>query len=100
MGAPKVWYGVPGSQASAFEDVVRRHVYHHSPGSNPSEDQQLLRCAALLLGKTTMFCPDLLGRHGVTVVRALQAAGEFVITFPRSYHAGFSTGEGEGGGRG
>ena len=29
---------------------------------------------------------------GVAVCRAVQAPGEFIITFPRAYHAGFSNG--------
>ena len=29
---------------------------------------------------------------GVRVVRTVQQAGEYVITFPRAYHAGFSHG--------
>ncbi|KAH7440547.1 hypothetical protein KP509_04G112300 [Ceratopteris richardii] len=87
-GAPKTWYGVPGMSAPAFENIVERHVY----------DSELLKDAGkgshydFLLGKTTMFAPKLLSEHGVPVFRAVQNPGEFVITFPRSYHAGFSHG--------
>ena len=45
-----------------------------------------------LLGKTTMFAPKLLSEHGVPVYRAVQNPGDFVITFPQAYHAGFSHG--------
>lgn len=87
-GAPKTWYGVPGSAAHDFENVVREHVY----------DQELLLDEAegavydFLIGKTTMFPPNVLSKHKVPVFKAVQKPGEFVITFPRSYHAGFSHG--------
>lgn len=87
-GAPKTWYGVPGYAAHDFENVVREHVY----------DQELLLDEAegamydFLIGKTTMFPPNMLSKHGVPVFKAVQKPGEFVITFPRSYHAGFSHG--------
>jgi hypothetical protein len=88
-GAPKTWYGVPGYAAHDFENVVREHVY----------DQELLLDEAegavydFLIGKTTMFPPNMLSKHGVPVFKAVQKPGEFVITFPRSYHAGFSHGK-------
>ena len=34
----------------------------------------------------------LLQAHGIPVHRADQCAGEFMITFPRGYHAGFNHG--------
>lgn len=46
----------------------------------------------LLLEKTTLFTPKLLAEHGVPVFKAVQYPGEFIITFPRAYHAGFSNG--------
>ncbi len=36
--------------------------------------------------------PSILIRDGVPVVKTNQQAGEFVITFPRAYHAGFNHG--------
>lgn len=87
-GAPKTWYGVPGHSASDFENVVREHVYDKeillNGGENAAYD--------LLIGKTTMFPPKILSEHGVPVYKAVQKPGEFVITFPRAYHAGFSHG--------
>lgn len=87
-GAPKTWYGVPGHAASDFEKVVQEHVY------DPEMLKEAGKGAAydMLLGKTTMFAPKLLSEYGVPVFRAVQCPGEFVITFPRAYHAGFSHG--------
>lgn len=46
----------------------------------------------LLADKTTMFPPSILLQNDVPVYKAVQFPGEFVITFPRAYHAGFSHG--------
>ncbi|KAK9272983.1 hypothetical protein L1049_003363 [Liquidambar formosana] len=87
-GAPKTWYGVPGCSALDFEKVVRYHVYNPDILSNEGEDGAF----DLLLEKTTMFPPNILLQHDVPVFKAVQMPGEFVITFPRAYHAGFSNG--------
>ncbi|KAL5076127.1 hypothetical protein RYX36_015111 [Vicia faba] len=39
-----------------------------------------------------MFPPNVLLQNGVPVYKALQKSGEFVVTFPKAYHAGFSHG--------
>uniref|UniRef100_A0A803LTV2 Lysine-specific demethylase JMJ706-like n=1 Tax=Chenopodium quinoa TaxID=63459 RepID=A0A803LTV2_CHEQI len=87
-GAPKTWYGIPGSAALQFEKVVREHVYNEDILSTDGEDGAF----DVLLGKTTLFPPSVLLEHDVPVYRAVQKPGEFVITFPRAYHAGFSHG--------
>lgn len=87
-GAPKTWYGIPGSAASDFEKVVREHVYDHEILSGEGESAAF----DVLLGKTTIFPPNILLDHHVPVYRAIQKPGEFVVTFPRAYHSGFSHG--------
>ncbi|KAE8716237.1 JMJ706 protein [Hibiscus syriacus] len=62
-GASKTWYGIPGNDALKFEKVVKEHVYANDILSADGED----------------------GAFDV-----LWKPGEFVITFPRAYHAGFS----------
>jgi hypothetical protein len=42
--------------------------------------------------QVTQFSPSLLKSEGVPVYRCVQNAGEFVLTFPRAYHAGFNCG--------
>lgn len=88
-GASKTWYGVPGHAASDFENVVRDHAYAHEILSNERDDEAF----NVLLGKTTMFPPNILLEHEVPVYKAVQKPGEFIITFPRAYHAGFSHGK-------
>ncbi|XP_059641507.1 lysine-specific demethylase JMJ13-like isoform X2 [Cornus florida] len=87
-GAAKTWYGVPGHAALDFEKVVRKHVYTNDILSTEGEDGAF----DVLLGKTTLFPPNILVEHDVPVYKAVQKPGEFVITFPRAYHAGFSHG--------
>ncbi|KAL5798304.1 hypothetical protein ACOSQ2_003124 [Xanthoceras sorbifolium] len=87
-GASKTWYGVPGHAALEFEKVVREHVYTQDILSTDGEDGAF----DVLLGKTTLFPPNILLEHDVPVYKAVQKPGEFVITFPRAYHAGFSHG--------
>ncbi|ONK58949.1 uncharacterized protein A4U43_C08F1390 [Asparagus officinalis] len=87
-GASKTWYGVPGHAASDFEKVVKDHVYARGILSTEGDNDAF----SVLLGKTTMFPPNILLEHNVPVYKAVQKPGEFVITFPRAYHAGFSHG--------
>lgn len=88
-GAAKTWYGIPGHAASDFEKVVREHVYARDILSTNGEDGAF----DVLLGKTTLFPPNILLERDVPVYKAVQKPGEFIITFPRAYHAGFSHGK-------
>ncbi|KAM6556613.1 hypothetical protein CsatB_003632 [Cannabis sativa] len=87
-GASKTWYGIPGHAALQFEKVVREHVYTHDILSADGEDGAF----DVLLGKTTLFPPNILLDHDVPVYKAVQKPGEFIVTFPRAYHAGFNHG--------
>ncbi|MBA0662292.1 hypothetical protein Goklo_006450, partial [Gossypium klotzschianum] len=87
-GAPKTWYGVPGHAASQFDKVARDYVYDPDILSHIGK----AGASALLVEKTTMFPPNILLQHNVPVHKAVQMAGEYVITFPRAYHAEFSQG--------
>lgn len=84
MGAGKTWYGVPRDAALAFEEVVRVHGYDGEV--NP------LITFATLAEKTTLMSPEVLIGSGIPCCRLVQNAGEFVVTFPGSYHSGFSHG--------
>ncbi|KAK1355478.1 Lysine-specific demethylase se14 [Heracleum sosnowskyi] len=83
-GSPKTWYAVPEDHAITFEEVIRNQAY----GGN------IDRLAALtLLGeKTTLLSPEVIVASGIPCCRLVQNPGEFVITFPRAYHVGFSHG--------
>ncbi|KAK5639199.1 hypothetical protein RI129_011691 [Pyrocoelia pectoralis] len=80
-GEPKTWYGVPGSKAIAFEETMKLaapELFQSQPD--------------LLHQLVTIMNPNILMNAGVPVFRTDQRAGEFVVTFPRAYHAGFNQG--------
>lgn len=80
---------MPGHAAYDFEKVVKERVYAHDLLSSEEDDAAF----SVLLEKTTMFPPNILLEKGIPVCRAVQRPGEFVVTLPRAYHAGFSHGE-------
>lgn len=81
LGAPKVWYGVPANASDAVEDAVRDALPH-----------LLEDCPDLMHQLVTMLSPNEMVKRGVPVVRAVQRAGEFIITLPSAYHCGFNAG--------
>ncbi|KAE8721541.1 JMJ705 protein [Hibiscus syriacus] len=84
MGAGKTWYGVPREAAVAFEEVVR--VEGYGGEFNP------LVTFSTLGEKNTVMSPEVFVQAGIPCCRLVQNAGEFVVTFPRAYHSGFSHG--------
>ncbi|KAA0151738.1 hypothetical protein FNF29_04422 [Cafeteria roenbergensis] len=80
-GTAKTWYGIPASGASAFDATVREHLFEQFK-QEPDHIHKL----------TTVFSPAKVQAAGIPVVHTVQEPGEFVITFPRSYHSGFSHG--------
>ncbi|XP_049378472.1 uncharacterized protein LOC125843295 [Solanum stenotomum] len=80
-GEPKCWYSVPGSEAQAFEKVMRNSL----PDLFDAQPD-------LLFQLVTMLNPRVLQENGVPVYKVLQEPGDFIITFPRSYHGGFNCG--------
>ncbi|KAK2465042.1 hypothetical protein APHAL10511_003118 [Amanita phalloides] len=81
FGAPKFWYAVPQGRASALEQTMR--------GYFPKDTS---RCPQFLRHKSFLASPTLLAQSSCRPNHLVQHAGEFVITFPRGYHAGFNLG--------
>ncbi|GMG54068.1 unnamed protein product [Aspergillus oryzae var. brunneus] len=81
FGATKTWYGIPGADAEAFEEAMRQAVPELFEGQPD-----------LLFQLVTLMPPDQLRKAGVNVYALDQRAGQFVITFPQAYHAGFNHG--------
>ncbi|KAG2262516.1 hypothetical protein Bca52824_069595 [Brassica carinata] len=83
-GSPKTWYAVPGDYALDFEEVIRKNSY----GRNIDQ----LAALTQLGEKTTLVSPEMIVSSDIPCCRLVQNPGEFVVTFPRSYHVGFSHG--------
>ncbi|KAJ5689299.1 hypothetical protein N7462_003691 [Penicillium macrosclerotiorum] len=81
FGATKTWYGIPGADAEAFESAMREAVPELFEGQPD-----------LLFQLVTLMPPDKLRKAGVNVYAVDQRAGQFVLTFPQAYHAGFNHG--------
>ncbi|EFX69009.1 hypothetical protein DAPPUDRAFT_301194 [Daphnia pulex] len=80
-GEHKTWYGVPGDGAVEFEEAMK------------SAAPELFKSQPDLLHQlVTIMNPNILMDAGVPIYRIDQAAGEFIVTFPRAYHAGFNQG--------
>lgn len=81
FGERKIWYGVGGEDAETFEEALRKLA----PGLTGRQRD-------LFHHMTTAANPYLLRSMGVPIYSVHQNAGEFVITFPRAYHAGYNEG--------
>ncbi|RLV90889.1 Histone demethylase JHD2 [Spathaspora sp. JA1] len=81
FGATKKWYGIPAVLADKFERVMRN-----------SAPDLFQKQPDLLHQLVTLMSPTKLVENGVAVTYADQNPGEFIITYPRVYHAGFNCG--------
>jgi [histone H3]-trimethyl-L-lysine4 demethylase len=81
FGSTKTWYGIPGEDAEKFEAAMREAV----PELFETQPD-------LLFQLVTLLTPEQLKKAGVRVYALDQRAGQFVITFPQAYHAGFNHG--------
>jgi histone demethylase JARID1 len=80
-GETKTWYGIPGIDSEKFEAAIR------------SEAPDLFEAQPdLLFQLVTLMNPERLTEAGVNVYACNQRAGEFVVTYPKAYHAGFNHG--------
>lgn len=79
FGHPKRWYCIPAAYSKKFEEFCNRKF-----------PQIRANCSEFLRHKTTMIDPKLLVQNGFPVYTCVQEEGEFIITMPYSYHAGFN----------
>jgi hypothetical protein len=83
LGAAKTWYGVPASDADAFEEVARKHVYTEAVAAALAEGKSEAEVAAAvhaaLLGKTTMFTPKLLTDNGMPFPLLTGAVNSWIL---------------------
>ncbi|CAN6669557.1 hypothetical protein TRVA0_041S01354 [Trichomonascus vanleenenianus] len=81
LGATKTWYGIPGAAAELFEQATRDLV-----------PELFAKQPDILFQRATMISPTDLQVKRVPFYAVDQRPGEFVITFPKAYHAGFNHG--------
>ncbi|KAL2806952.1 lysine-specific demethylase 4E, partial [Daubentonia madagascariensis] len=81
FGEPKTWYAVPPEHGQRLERLARVLF----PGSSRG-------CEAFLRHKVALISPTVLKENGIPFSRMTQEAGEFMVTFPYGYHAGFNHG--------
>ncbi|XP_045413052.1 lysine-specific demethylase 4D [Lemur catta] len=81
FGEPKTWYAVPPEHGLRLERLARVLF----PGSARG-------CEAFLRHKVALISPTVLKDNGIPFSRMTQEAGEFMVTFPYGYHAGFNHG--------
>ncbi|XP_077105300.1 lysine-specific demethylase 4C isoform X1 [Ranitomeya variabilis] len=81
FGEPKSWYSIPPEHGKRLERLAQ--------GFFPSSCQG---CDAFLRHKMTLISPSILKKYSIPFDKVTQEAGEFMITFPYGYHAGFNHG--------
>ncbi|KAG8972313.1 hypothetical protein FRC05_010155 [Tulasnella sp. 425] len=80
-GAPKYWYAIPSGRSKAFEGVMKGLFPGDATG-----------CPQYLRHKSYLASPTLLAGSSCRPNTLVQHQGEFVVTYPRGYHAGFNLG--------
>ncbi|XP_049443979.1 lysine-specific demethylase 4A isoform X2 [Epinephelus fuscoguttatus] len=81
FGEPKSWYVVPPEHGKRLERLAKGFF----PGNAQS-------CEAFLRHKMTLISPLILKKYGIPFEKVTQEAGQFIVTFPFGYHAGFNHG--------
>ncbi|KAI4886619.1 hypothetical protein NFI96_012741, partial [Prochilodus magdalenae] len=81
FGEPKSWYVVPPEHGKRLERLAKGFF----PGSAQS-------CEAFLRHKMTLISPSILRKYGIPLEKVTHEAGQFIVTFPYAYHAGFNHG--------
>jgi jumonji domain-containing protein 2 len=81
LGAAKSWYSIAPADRRRFEQMAEKFF----PG-------EYTRCHEFLRHKTKLFSPFRLQQERIPYETVVQLPGEFIITFPGSYHAGFNHG--------
>jgi jumonji domain-containing protein 2 len=81
FGAPKFWYAIAPEDRERFEILAQGMV-----------PEMWRACPEFLRHKELLISPTLLEQNGIPFTRMVQHPGEFVVTYPGSYHSGFNTG--------
>ena len=82
-GKPKFWYTVGRHHGHILDEVAKKYF-----------PESFAKCDEHMRHKTTMINPYVLRKlyPEIRLNKVIQREGEFVITFPGSYHSGFNFG--------
>lgn len=81
LGAPRIWYSIPGCDSHKFEAIAKKHL--------PDSTKEHIK---LLHRPGRQISPATLTSEGIPVYRCIQRPGEFVVFLPGAYHSGFDCG--------
>lgn len=81
FGAPKFWYSIAPGHRKRFETLLRGRFPEFSS-----------KCPEFLRHKEFLVSPTILHQNGIPFYRSMQYPGEFIVTYPGSYHSGFNCG--------
>lgn len=81
-GAAKSWYSVEPQHRKRLEALAQCYF----------RQEYEFECKEFLRHKNKMISPSRLKSEGIDFQTVVQHAGEFVVTFPGAYHAGFNHG--------
>lgn len=81
FGEPKSWYCIAPEHGKRFERLANNFF-----------PQNARACRAFLRHKTTLISPQILKKYSIPYSKCTQKQGEFMITFPFSYHSGYNHG--------
>eukprot|EP00835_Amoeboradix_gromovi_P001979 NODE_102_length_20354_cov_0.272018.p1 type:complete len:628 gc:universal NODE_102_length_20354_cov_0.272018:2583-4466(+) len=81
LGSPKFWYVIPPSELKKFEAICQQLF-----------GQEHRNCREFMRHKKHLMSPTILNKHNIKYFKTVQNSGEFMITFPYAYHAGFNLG--------
>ena len=80
-GAPKIWYTISHTQKEKMDEFIKTKYF-----------ATLLKEPDLVHRLTIHINPLELMKRGIKVYRVVQNPGEMIVTIPKGYHSGFSTG--------
>ncbi|XP_073956806.1 jumonji, AT rich interactive domain 2 isoform X2 [Choristoneura fumiferana] len=80
-GPEKIWYGIPSGQSANFRSAVETLCPAYCQSKS-----------IWLASDIAMIPPDILAEHNVTLSRATQQPGEYIIVFPEAHSCSITTG--------
>ena len=80
-GSPKFWYGISHLDKEKMDEYIKKKYF-----------AILLKQPDLIHRLTVHINPIELIKQGIKVYRTVQYPGEIIVTLPKGFHSGFSTG--------